>query len=85
LDVLRPDEAAPVVLVVSASELNQKAGELRREIEMGAVVRIDDVHRKVVVGWLSADPPASVRSVLHHLPEPGTVNDHLARDLEALR
>lgn len=57
LDVLRPRKPGePVILVVAASELNAKAGELRKEIELGAHIRIVDQRAKRTVGWLTADP-----------------------------
>jgi hypothetical protein len=57
LDVLRPRRPGdPVILVVSASELNARAGQLRKEIELGAHIRVEDERAHRTVGWLTADP-----------------------------
>ena len=77
LDVLRPRKAAPAVLVVSASEVSKKTGELWRELALGAVIRVDDVKSRRTVGWITSGPPESVQCILDHLPAPGEASDRL--------
>lgn len=72
-------ELAPCVLVVSASEVSARSGALLRELAAGTIVRIDDLRLRRTVGWLTAEPPASVASVAS-LPAPGEVADRLPPD-----
>ena len=82
LDMIRlADESAPVILIVSASELNARGGALLREAGMGAIIRVDDCGRghQRTVGWIvpGDEPPESVRPYLDLLPPPGEASDHL--------
>jgi hypothetical protein len=86
LDVLRPggDVPAPPVVIIDATELVRRTADVIREVQHGAVVRVDDRRSRRTVAWLSIDPPERVRPVLHLLSPAGEVNDHLAADLAGM-
>jgi hypothetical protein len=69
----------PSVIIVSASEVGSRSGGLLRALASGMVVRVDDLRLKRTVGWLSAEPPASVAG-LAGLPAPGEAADRLPPD-----
>lgn len=86
LDLIRPDESAPVILIVSASELNARGGALLHEAGMGAIIRVDDCQRgrpRRTVAWIvpADEPPERIRGYLDRLPPPGEASDHLATEL----
>lgn len=71
-----------MILVVSASELNARGGALLREVQMDAIIRVDDCQRgrpARTVAWIvpASEPPERVRPFLDKLPPPGEASDHL--------
>jgi len=75
MTVIETEAESPPVLIVSASEVGARSGRLLRHLAAGAVIRIDDLRLGETVGWLSSEPPESVRGV--PLVPPGEANDHL--------
>jgi len=60
LDLRKPEPGSgdPVIITVSASELSDRAGQLRREVDLQAHIRIVDLKQGRTVGWLTASPRA---------------------------
>jgi hypothetical protein len=70
---LAATQETPCVLIVSSSELNGHTGKLLRHLAAGTVIRVDNLALGQTVGWISADPPASVAGL--ELVEPGKAAD----------
>lgn len=68
-------DTVPVV-IISASELGSRSGNVLHEVRAGSVIRVDDFRLGRTVGWISAEPPASVADLADRLPLPGEVADH---------
>jgi hypothetical protein len=56
------------VLTVSVAEFHKTPAEVLRHVRGGGLVRIIDLHRKVVVCWLTPDTPASMLAMPDDLP-----------------
>ncbi|MBV9451011.1 MAG: hypothetical protein JO345_34500 [Streptosporangiaceae bacterium] len=78
LGMAGPTETAPPVVIIDATELARRTGQVLREVSLGAVIEVVDGRNGVVVGWLSLDPPPGVDTSL--LPSPGSQFDHLPLD-----